>query len=68
MENDASRAAPSKALLGQTLDVLQYFRESARHDDRRSDAQCYADAQWLLRRDSKANASHEPAREKGLDT
>jgi len=56
MENDAKRAVPSKALLAQTLDVLQYFRESARHDDRRSDAQCYADAQWLLRRDSKANA------------
>ena len=56
MTKNAKRAVPSKALLASVDSVLQWFREKARNEDRRSDAQHYADTQWLIRHDIKANA------------
>lgn len=58
MTKNAKRAEPSKALLASVDSVLQWFREKARNEDRRSDAQHYADTQWLIRHDMKANAEH----------
>jgi len=43
---------PPKTLLASVDSALQWFREKARSEDRRSDAQHYADTQWLLRRDT----------------
>ena len=50
---------PSKALLASANSVLQWLREKARDEDRRSDAQHYADTQWLMRHDMKANVSND---------
>jgi len=47
---------PSTDLLASVDSVLQWLREKARNEDRRSDAQHYADTQWLIRHDMKANA------------
>ena len=55
MEKNAQQAVPSKALLASTDSVLQWLREKARAEDRRSDAQHYADTQWLMRHDMIAN-------------
>ena len=49
-------SVPSTALLASVDSVLQWLREKARAEDRRSDAQHYADTQWLIRHDMKANA------------
>ena len=55
MKKNAKRAVPSKALLASADSVLQWLREKARSEDRRSDAQHYADTQWMMRHDMKAN-------------
>jgi len=62
MKKNAKRAVPSKALLASADTVLQWLREKARSEGRRSDAQHYADTQWLMRHDMKANATHDGRR------
>ena len=54
---NAKRAVPSKALLASADAVLQWLREKARAEDRRSDAQHYFETQWLMRHDMKANSA-----------
>ena len=55
MAKNAKQVVPSKALLASADAVLEWLRGKARAEDRRSDAQHYADTQWLMRHDMKAN-------------
>lgn len=64
MKKDSKQAAPSKALLASMDSALQWFREKARAEDRRSDAQHYADTQFMIRREMKAMKKAGTAKQK----
>lgn len=51
-------SVPSTALLADVDSVLQWFREKARAEGRRSDAQHYADTQRLILRQTSVTRLH----------